>query len=613
MKPKMLRAFSIGLALAAALLIISCAGAPPARNLEPTRAAQALVFDAGRRIDSEAIPVLDLFGSHYEVGLQYGVLLRPEIHAVYEEYRRLLDDLTGGGLRLFFFRLSLEGKIAEMRAALPPGSEDEIRGVADGSGIPFGDYLFFAMAPELLFDVSCTSIVARSGSEIYHARNFDFPRPANIVSRYPAIVRVSVDGKIPYVNIGFAGLPGVYTGFNERGIAASVNTASFTRNAEHNFTPLGFLLISVLESSSSLQDVDSVMDRSLASHYFVTVSSLKDRDGALYESLGGKVTKVPMTGDILCVANAPLSPANRRANSSILSEAEYNLAREEALRVASAQLPQSGMVDSLLDLLGNHDFYGYKAFPAHQTPGQDSLKTINNFNTIQSVVIDWSNGLALFSYRSSYAGFGPFFAYDMSSGVVSHWRTEDAFARSSGFREDTEFLEGAFALEQTTGMRMDTKSWEGIMSLIGRHPDANPFLKADWTFSASLALGRLDEAKDAARWIDNAFPDYYLGPLDIGLVEYARKDWRAARAGFLASVSRPINSPATQLLALAYASAASRELGDGPLAASLKTQARDLLWKFWIPRDFDTQLKNYVRDGEVVDLIRDIARESRRL
>ena len=605
----MRRLLSIAGLISAAALVLSCAGAPPARNLEPTRGEGVLAFDSGRRIDQEGIPVLELSGSHYEVGLQYGVLLGPEIHAVYAEYRKLLDDLTGGGLRLFLFHLSLNGKLSEMRAALPPGAEDEIRGVSDATGIPFDDYLFFAMAPELLFDVSCTSVVVRSGQEIYHARNFDFPRPANIVSRYPAIVKVSVDDRIPYVNIGFAGLPGVYTGFNERGIAASVNTASFTRNAEHNVTPLGFLLISVLESSSTLQDVDSVMDRSVASHYFITVSSRTDIDGAVYESLGGKVTKVPMSADILSVANAPLSSTNRRLNSSSLSQAEYNLAREAALRSATGAVPRDGLVDYLLDLLGNHDFYGYRSFPAHQTPRQDSLKTINNFNTIQSVVVDWQKGRVLFSYGPSYAGFGPFLAYDISSGVVSGWRPRDLFARSDSFREDTEFLEAAFALERTTGMRPDGRAWEKIAGLVEQHPDLNPLLRADWSFSASLALGRLDDAEAAARCIDQALPDYYLGPLDLGLTEYARRDWREATESFLASISRPINSPATKLLALAYASSASDRLGDTPLATSLKSQGRDLLHQFWIPKDFDKQLKDYVRDGEVAGLIQEIARD----
>ena len=81
--------------------------------------------------------MLDLSGSHYEVGLQYGVLLRPEIHDVYAAYCRLLDELTGGELRRAISKWSLSGKVDSMRASLPAGIEEELRGIADGCGSPF--------------------------------------------------------------------------------------------------------------------------------------------------------------------------------------------------------------------------------------------------------------------------------------------------------------------------------------------------------------------------------------------------------------------------------------------------------------------------------------------
>ena len=607
---RVLRAATLcGVLLAAAVLVVSCVGAPPARDLQPTRTAAALEFHSGKRTDQDGIPLLDLSGSSYEVGLQYGVLLRPEIRAVHGEFKGLLDELTGGGLRLFFFRHSLDGKIDQMRAALPAEFLEEIRGIADGAQIPFDEYLFFAVAPELLFDPGCTSIVVRRGDQIVHGRNFDFPRPANIMSRYPVIVKSAVDGKVPFINVGFAGLPGVYTGFNSHGIAASVNTASFTKKTERNFVPVGFLVKSVLEDCSSLAEVDAVMRRSVASHYFITVSSRDERSAALYESLGGSATKVEMTQDVLSVANAPLSAVNRQRNASILSQAEYNLAREREVGLLAARKPQAGLADYVHDILGNHDFYSYPDFPAHQTPIQDSLKTINNYNTIQSVIIDWPENLLIFSYCSSYAGFGSFHAYDISSGQLSLWRPEDPFSLTSGFRADTGFLESAFSLVRSKGMSLDKDGWEKIQGILAESEGLNPLLRADWTFSASMALKSFDEAGRAARGIDRAFPDYYLGPLDQGFAAYKKGDWQEARECFLESESRPINSPATRLLAIAYASLASGRLHDGAQAARLREQARELLSQYWIPPDLDQSLKSYIRDGEVAELLHGIARD----
>ncbi len=603
-------AVHVALALAVVLVVSSCAGAPPVRDLQPSLTEEGLTFHSGRRADGEGIPVLYLSGSPYEVGLQYGVLLRPEIQSMYEEYGKLLDQLTGGGLRRFFFRLSLDGKLRDMRSALPAGFEDEVRGISDGAGIPFSDYLFFAMTPELLFDVSCTSMVVKEEGQLVHGRNFDFPRPANLVWRYPVIAKISVDAKVPYVTLGFAGLPGVYTGLNERGIAASVNTAVFVKHATANVIPVGFLVKEVLEDSASLADVDSIMKRSSASHYFIEVSSRDEHTAALYESLGDATVKVPMTGDMQAVANAPLSSENRHSNASILSRAEYNLAREHELGVLTAEAPRGPLADYLLGVLGNRDFYSYHDFPVHQTLQQDSFKTINNFCTIQSVVIDWPGNRVLFSYRPSYAALGPFLSYDLSSGKISRWRAEDPAGTTPGFQADSEFLDKVFTLACARGMSLDRNGWEKVTAFLSQDPGVNPFLNAEWTFDACLALARPEEARRAAQWIDQAFPDYYLGPLDLGLTAFKEHDWLEARARFLESASRPINSPATQLLAAACASVASRRLGDKEEAERLRERARSMLADSWIPRDFDARLSAYFPDDEVADLIRQVSAEA---
>ena len=595
----------------AVVVIMSCAEAPPVRDMQPVRTAQGFSFHAGTRTDQEGMPLLDLSGSHYEVGLQYGVLLRPEIRAVYGEFQKLLDQLTGGGFRRFFLVQSMSGEIEAMRQALPAGFEEELHGIAEGSGIRYSDFLFFTLIPEFLFDSSCTSIVVRRGSEIAHGRTFDFAQPASYIARYPVITREAVDGRVPYINMGFIGLPGVYTGLNERGIAVSVNTAAFSAHATGRVIPVGFLVKSVLESSTTLQEADSVMSRSSVSHYFITVSSRDERDASLYEDLGDTITKVPMKGEVLSVANAPISAGNRRDRTSILCQGEYNLAREHALGTLTAEVPEAPLSDYLLGVLGNHDFYGYRDFPAHQSPIQDSLKTINNYQTIQSVVVDWSVNRVIFSYRSSYAGYGPYLAYDLATGQLTRFRGQDPFVTTGSFQEDTDFLDAVFAFARRTGMTFDRGGWEQVMVLLAGHPGLNPFLRSDWAFSASLALGNFEEADRAARVIDGLYPDYYLGPLDRGLAAYGRRSWSEARDFFLVSVSRPINSPAAKLLAISYAACASKRLGDVERCSELRGQAVALLKGSWVPRDLDTVVRKYLHNDEVADSLRDAIQRGR--
>lgn len=595
---------------AAAALIISCAGAPPVQELQPVRTPQGLAFHSGKRTDQEGIPVLDLCGSRYKVGLQYGVLLRPEIRYVYSEYDKMLDTLAGGRLRRFFFVRSFASQVQAMRKALPPGFEEELRGIADGSEIRFSDFLFFALTPEFFFDASCTSIVVKRGSEIAHGRNFDFMQPASFISRYPVIARVAVQGKIPYVNMGFIGLPGVYTGLNDRGIAISVNMAAFSAHASGPVIPIAFLVKSILESCTTLQEVDSITSRSLpVSHYFITVSSKGEQNAVLYEDLGDSVTKVPLSGNVLFVTNAPISAENQHKRTSVLAQGEYNLSREHELGVLTKRVSDGPLCDHLLGVLGNHDFYEYRDFPADQSPAQDSLKTINNYETLQSAVIDWTNNQVIFSYQSSYAAFGPFLTYDIPTGRLTRYRKEDPFASQPSFRCDTEFLDKAFALYLSKRMTMDRDGWQRLALLVKDSPGINPFLRDDWTFSSALALGHFQEAESAAREIGAMYPDYYLGPLDLGLAEYRQRHWIEAKGYFVDVLRRNLNAPESQLVALAYASLASREAGQHEQSVNFSDEARALLRSYWVPKDLDEIACRYVSEDDLVSFIRSLANE----
>jgi hypothetical protein len=101
----------------------------------------------------------------------------------------------------------------------------------------------------------------------------------------------------------------------------------------------------------------------------------------------------------------------------------------------------------------------------------------------------------IFSYRPSYAAYGPFLTYDLPTGRLTRYRCEDPFVTTGSFLEDTDFLDAAFALSRRTGMTLDRAGWEQVMALLAGHPGLNPFLRSDWTFSASLALGRLEEVQ----------------------------------------------------------------------------------------------------------------------
>ena len=54
----------------------------------------------------------------------------------------------------------------------------------------------------------------------------------------------------------------------------------------------------------------------------------------------------------------------------------------------------------------------------------------------------------IFSYRPSYAAYGPFLTYDLPTGRLTRYRGEDPFVTTGSFLEDTDFLDAAFGIRR---------------------------------------------------------------------------------------------------------------------------------------------------------------------
>ena len=195
------------LAAVTLVLLVSCCSGPllRCRREQPVRTDQGLVFHARTRVDREGIPLLSLSGTSRGSGAAVrrspGARDPLRLRGVPEGPRRRdrwwaptvpAAPLPQRPIEAIAWRCH---RVSRMSCAAWPGGR-----------IPFTDFLYFALTPELLFYTGGTTLVVRRGGEIVQGRNLDFFRPASI-SRSPAIVRVAVEGKVPYVSIGFAGLP----------------------------------------------------------------------------------------------------------------------------------------------------------------------------------------------------------------------------------------------------------------------------------------------------------------------------------------------------------------------------------------------------------------------
>lgn len=211
---------------------------PPASAFEPAarQGRGLLVEKSGQRL-------LVMRGSPYEMGYQHGSLLR-------EDVRRLADT----ALMVSFARHPgrLEEAWERTRPFIPERYIEEMRGLADGAGLP-PEKIFLANSFPELFHCSGVAVFGRAseGGRLLHGRVLDYMTGIGLQEQAVTMVFVP-DGHIPFISAGFAGFAGVVTGMNARQVAiGEMGGAGF---GDWDGVPMAFLMRRALEESAGLEE-----------------------------------------------------------------------------------------------------------------------------------------------------------------------------------------------------------------------------------------------------------------------------------------------------------------------------------------------------------------------
>jgi isopenicillin-N N-acyltransferase-like protein len=163
------------------------------------------------------LPLIVLRGSPYDMGYHYGRLMRDEIEGFVPRVVAGLQNELGvstGELQEAWSRSMAYGD---------DRVEQELAGVADGSGVPLATLQAMHAIP-LLMPYSCSSIAAwgkatRDG-HLYQTRNLDWNLEIQ-AHEVPVIVVYIPENGTPHVVPSFCGMVGAHTGLNARGIVLS--------------------------------------------------------------------------------------------------------------------------------------------------------------------------------------------------------------------------------------------------------------------------------------------------------------------------------------------------------------------------------------------------------
>ena len=227
--------------------------------------------------------VLHLKGTPYELGYQHGALLKEHVR---QNLKTLLVDkaqaatLVEVGPVKITPRAAIEIIVAIQKPHIAPRYIEEIEGLAAGADISVPDARAANFIPELFH---CSGFaLAKSATQdghLLHGRVLDYAVDWGLQD-HAVIIVCEPEGRLPWVNIGYAGFLGSVTGMNAEHI--SIGEMGGGGLGHWNGRPMTLLMREALETAKSLEDAIAVFrDGPRTCEYYFVVA-----DGETNEAVG---------------------------------------------------------------------------------------------------------------------------------------------------------------------------------------------------------------------------------------------------------------------------------------------------------------------------------------
>ncbi len=264
--------------------------------------------------------VLQLEGSSYEIGYRHGQELKEEIAVITGRWKALLEEQWQMSHEAAIEQFLSTTKHVEAIEESCPELLLEVKGIADGSGLPYKTILAFQMSEEMDIYAQrpprerCTAI-ATSGNGQHPAivsQNMD---PPLFLHGYPTILHMKrANGKEAFI-LTVPGLIGI-NGMARQGVAVACNSISMLNSSDDGL-PVAFILRTILEQNN-MNEIDAFL-RGIA-HATPQTYTVGDRKEArCYEcSKGGCSTYVTFPEQQV-ILHTNFAIANRDFNENFIT------------------------------------------------------------------------------------------------------------------------------------------------------------------------------------------------------------------------------------------------------------------------------------------------------
>lgn len=196
---------------------------------------------------------LTVAGAPSEIGRAIGEKHGEFIRAHHPVFLGLASLMTGKP------KADLYARASEISSRMADDDLAEIRGIADGAGMPFEDALFLNLFYELSgFRLACRQLVAWGeatvSGELIHARNLDwFDFPGGPLKGRNIILNLKPDDGLEYLLLTWPGFQGALTGVNRKGLTLAFNELTVRESPDYVAEPAFFAMKRALRTCETVE------------------------------------------------------------------------------------------------------------------------------------------------------------------------------------------------------------------------------------------------------------------------------------------------------------------------------------------------------------------------
>ncbi len=320
-------------------------------------------FRQGIRVSGNGVSVVNLYGTWYEMGQQYGALLKKELNEVYELVRIIIEYSVGNA--------DQADRIISVQAAQMPYSINAfLKGAAETSGLTV-EQLQAVNAVERIGGLPrCSAVFCwddYTDGPLVIGRNYDYSEAFALLKDDVAVtVYHPADGSLATATIGYVGEIYAVNGFNEKGVFMELNNGKPSANVKSPDARITgtTMLFSALFEIDELDDWDLFFNTvNCSSSYIINVADSQEARSYEWCPVGVKRGGADLPEGLLVSTNHYVNPdwpfdvptdenswesLTRRANLIRLSENDKGRVNPAKMReFLELSLENGGATDEL--------------------------------------------------------------------------------------------------------------------------------------------------------------------------------------------------------------------------------------------------------------------------